>query len=878
MTKRASFEPSPYRRRLLFEPLEDRRLLSITVNTLVDENDGIAVGGISLRDAIAAASPGDTINFAPSLTAAGPATILLTHGELAITKSLAINGPGASLLTIDASGNDPTPYNALPVPAFETSSDGTRVFRIDDGNVSEQDVSINGLKISGGDVPGDGGGILNYEQLAIVSCEISNNIADGSGGGIANRGDAVMTRCTLANDASRTNGGGASNTRALTILSSEVFDNRFVDPFFLVLADGRGGGIFTSGSLTITRSTISGNSSIRGGGISATGTASVSMFQSTLSNNYAGYDGSTFAQRGAGGGVYAETGSIIQAALCTFSYNHADAKGAGLFLNYARLSLTNCTITGNSGSQSGAGLYIAASDLAPAEISYATISSNRSSNGANGNTSGGGIFLAAGNLHIVSTIIAQNMADDGPDLNNNLNALFDSTYCLVGDGAKSGLAEAQVGSPDAKGNLVGGLAHGLIDPHLSSLADHGGPTWTMFLLSGSPAIDTGNPVAVAGAGTVPQFDQRGAPFSRVAGGRIDIGATERQTVSSLNLVVDTLDDESDGNYTSGDLSLREAIGLANGSVGTNTVSFALSLYSDGPITIALTLGVLKLDESATILSPNASLISLDGSKNKRSHKEVHDVAQGAEAFEIVQYYAFTPVQVEIDRLTITKFGAQNFSYDAAIQNSANVTISGCNITNNFNIGIRNFATLGITDSTISNNMAQGIINDGQCAITSSTISGNITDSAGGGIFNSSGSMTITDSTISGNQAKYSGGGIYSATNLIATNVTISSNSSSQNGGGIFLGNSASFSPIINLSFCSISNNFAALGGGLFLALGAASLNSSIVADNYYGIAPDLARLIGTDITTKYCLIGSNAGSGLTEAPTGSPGDIATSCG
>src|SRR5215831_12554994 len=98
-----------YSRRLGIEPLEERRMLSITVNTLVDENDGIAVGGISLRDALAAAAFGDTINFAPALTASGPATILLTHGELAITKSLTLNGPGSNLLTIDATGNDPTP-------------------------------------------------------------------------------------------------------------------------------------------------------------------------------------------------------------------------------------------------------------------------------------------------------------------------------------------------------------------------------------------------------------------------------------------------------------------------------------------------------------------------------------------------------------------------------------------------------------------------------------------------------------------------------------------------------------------------------------------------------------------------------------------------
>ena len=77
-------------RRLRMEPLEDRRLLSITVNSLVDEQDGnIVDGDVSLRDAIANAASGETINF--SVTG----TINLTGlGDLVINKNLTINGPG----------------------------------------------------------------------------------------------------------------------------------------------------------------------------------------------------------------------------------------------------------------------------------------------------------------------------------------------------------------------------------------------------------------------------------------------------------------------------------------------------------------------------------------------------------------------------------------------------------------------------------------------------------------------------------------------------------------------------------------------------------------------------------------------------------------
>jgi hypothetical protein len=79
--------------------------------------------------------------------------------------------------------------------------------------------------------------------------------------------------------------------------------------------------------------------------------------------------------------------------------------------------------------------------------------------------------------------------------------------------------------PDENGNLVGDPnGTGIIDPLLSPLGNFGGSTQTHALLPGSPAINVGDPDFAA----PPDHDQRGTPFVRVSGGRIDMGAFEAQ--------------------------------------------------------------------------------------------------------------------------------------------------------------------------------------------------------------------------------------------------------------------------------------------------------------------------------------------------------------
>ncbi len=102
---------------------------------------------------------------------------------------------------------------------------------------------------------------------------------------------------------------------------------------------------------------------------------------------------------------------------------------------------------------------------------------------------------------------------------------------------------------------------------------------------------------------------------RPPGFRIDIGAIERQTVAGLNLTVDTNVDENDGNYSAGDLSLREAVGLANGSIGANTILFAAALSGQ-----TITLGGTELEISDTLTIDATALaanVTIDANMQSR---------------------------------------------------------------------------------------------------------------------------------------------------------------------------------------------------------------------------------------------------------------------
>src|SRR5207249_3284316 len=80
-------------------------------------------------------------------------------------------------------------------------------------------------------------------------------------------------------------------------------------------------------------------------------------------------------------------------------------------------------------------------------------------------------------------------------------------------------------SNDSGGGFLTGAGDQInTDPLLGPLQDNGGPTFTHELLTGSPAIDAGDPSFTP----PPYYDQRGPDFWRVRNGRIDVGSFEVQ--------------------------------------------------------------------------------------------------------------------------------------------------------------------------------------------------------------------------------------------------------------------------------------------------------------------------------------------------------------
>jgi hypothetical protein len=359
-------------------------------------------------------------------------------------------------------------------------------------------LTVIGSTLSGNSAFGDGGGIASYGTLTVTGSTLSGNFSGNAGGGIANYGTLTVTASTLSGNTAHAedgaDGGGIASYGTLTVTDSTLSDN---------FADRAGGGIESSGTLTVTSSTLRGNHAWFGGGIHMRG-GTLSVNSSTLSAN---------AVRGRDGAdAYLYYDLSCDCYVYVPATNGADGFGGAIAVDDGTVSVISSTLSGNVAAgglgggpdgQNGHGYGAGISNFGTLTLNNSTLSANNSADSA------GGIFMGglAQETTLRNTILAGNTASSSPDVLGRLNS---QGHNLIGN--------TQGGTGFDPTDLLN------INPLLGPLQDNGGPTKTMALLPGSPAIDAGDNT------DAPEWDQRGPGYPRITARDpvIDIGAFEVQ--------------------------------------------------------------------------------------------------------------------------------------------------------------------------------------------------------------------------------------------------------------------------------------------------------------------------------------------------------------
>jgi hypothetical protein len=305
---------------------------------------------------------------------------------------------------------------------------------------------------------------------------------------------------------------------ATVSISGLTITNGYAPVYDFDVAANLGGGIANLGTLTLSNSTVSGNRvdpcrdptscfefapPTAGGGIfngNADGTAVLTIINSTVSGNY--------------GGLGSEGGGIANGVIRDYPYYEV-AGGTGI--------LSNSTIAGNLSQIKGGGIYNSYLE-GMMMVTNSTVADNSTP------YYGGGIYnLNLNDLVMGNTILAGNHAQGG-DL---YGWLTDSGYNLGG-----------------------------VDPQLGPLQDNGGPTPTMAPLSGSPALNAGDPAQLGVA------DQRGV----LRTGGVNIGAYQASATAFVLSAPDTVDPG-----TPFDLTVAAVDPFGQSAYGyTGTVTFSTS--------------------------------------------------------------------------------------------------------------------------------------------------------------------------------------------------------------------------------------------------------------------------------------------------------------
>lgn len=848
---------------------------TFVVTTTADAGPG------SLRDAMARAnanSPApDAIIFDPVVFGL-PQRITLTSGQLAVTDSVTVRGPGADLLTI--SGNDASRVFAVDGPGrLDVSLSGLHLTHgrmiglhethvggavyVADENLTVTDCSFtaNSAERGGGALGGgEAGGTLIIRRSAFTGNTVQN-----SGGAIGVLGDyykatsVVLEDCTIANNSVIGSYGGGVYTGSLVSLlvaGCTITDNRGSPGAGLVSSNATirdsivsrnqstwdGGGV--CGAIVVfERSIIDGNTAFHGGGGIIVGT--LTLLDSTVSNNQ--------AQTGTGGGIVA--GAIATIRNSTISGNSA-------------LSATGYCVGGAFFDSRGGGSIV---------IENSTVTANTARSG-----SGGLVIGSSGSPETPVTITSSILTGNTGTWAYDLGAGVDARVTLVQSAV--GAASVYRLTAESRNNLPFGT-----DVRLGPLADNGGPTKTHALLPGSPAIDAGsNPAGLL-------FDQRGA-YARFSGVAPDIGAYEvtAQIPSAVAVCPDLTTATSDpykftvkyfddatvrvSSLGTGDVrvtgpngfnALAEFVGVDVNADGTpRAATYRLSppggmwdLVDSGGYAVAIEPNQVA-DGSGNYVS--AGIIGelrvyFPGVANTFSVRTTADDGPGSlrDAVALANLDAGSVDQVVFDPAlytspqTITLTTGQivvNTSLNIAGPGAGRLTVSGNDSGRLFLVDgpgrlAVTFAGMTLTGGNASDGYSQPhggavLVQDEALTVRDCTIIGNRAFADGGAIaVAEGGSLTVTGSTFANNSAQAGGGAIRAAAPVTVVGSTFANNTAEYGGGVCFVRGTAppAAYPLTVLDSLFVGNIAATWvggdGGALFVQSSEAIIRNSTFSGN-----------------------------------------------
>jgi CSLREA domain-containing protein len=434
------------------------------VNRVNDPTPGACTkGNCTLREAVIAANGH-----------AGADVILLKRGK---RYSLSVPGTGEdAAATGDLDITDSlTIKRAKPQTRKQRRQRATVDAKQIDGvfeTLGDISTTFNGLVVRGGRAPFNGahdGGIDVEDGTAnVINSIVRDNFGDDDGGIGTNSALLVIRRSRIVNNSvdliNGDVGGIDGNGDGLKLIRSTVAGNT---------GAGNGGGIYLHATTLISNSTIQGNR--------------------TTGNN------------DDGGGVYVSftSSDVVTVLNSTIARNRSLDDGGGIDLSNGALTVRNSTVVNNTAEEDGGGIH---RRLGTVQLNNVTVARNRANSDNSGSAAGGGLHSDTGGIDpftVRNSLIALNtVGTGGADPNCS------GTFLSGGHNLRSSSDAGCIGLT-ATGDFVNA------NPKLGNLRSNGGPTQTVALLKGSPAINKG------GTDAEPR-DQRGV--KKV--GKRDLGAYE----------------------------------------------------------------------------------------------------------------------------------------------------------------------------------------------------------------------------------------------------------------------------------------------------------------------------------------------------------------